>query len=155
MALAPATVQRMPARFNRAPTTCLQPASTTPEETHRPPAQNRGQRIRRRLRTTVVEHRRAASVDQPHPALLSDVFLRPGVPQFVNVRLETVVRVSRPLAEDRAHVQRADVLRLRQFVQGRRRPEMAFSRNPAPKYARNAPRSARNHVSMTCTIRNA
>ena len=35
MALAPTTVQRMPARLNGAPI-CLQPASTTPEEMHRP-----------------------------------------------------------------------------------------------------------------------
>ena len=35
MALAPATVQRMPARLSRAPI-CLHPASTTPDETHRP-----------------------------------------------------------------------------------------------------------------------
>ena len=47
MALAPSTVQRMPARFNRAPTTCLQPTSTPPEETHRPWARNRGQRMGR------------------------------------------------------------------------------------------------------------
>ena len=41
MALAPATVQRMPARLSRAPI-CLHPASTTPDETHRPLARNCG-----------------------------------------------------------------------------------------------------------------
>ena len=35
MALAPATVQRMPARLSRAPI-CLQPASSTPDEMHSP-----------------------------------------------------------------------------------------------------------------------
>ena len=35
MALAPATVQRMPARLSRAPI-CLHPTSTTPDEMHRP-----------------------------------------------------------------------------------------------------------------------
>ena len=34
MALAPATVQRMPVRLSRGPS-CLQPASTTPDEMHR------------------------------------------------------------------------------------------------------------------------
>ena len=41
MALAPATVQRMPAHLSRAPI-CLQPASTTPDEMHRPLARNCG-----------------------------------------------------------------------------------------------------------------
>ena len=41
MALAPVTVQRMPARLSRAPI-CLHPASTTPDETHRPLARNCG-----------------------------------------------------------------------------------------------------------------
>ena len=42
MALAPATDQRMPERFRRLPTMLLQPASTTPEPTHRPWARNSG-----------------------------------------------------------------------------------------------------------------
>ena len=41
MALAPATVQRMPARLSRSPI-CLHPASTTPDEMHRPLARNCG-----------------------------------------------------------------------------------------------------------------
>ena len=41
MALAPATVQRMPARLSRA-RICLQPASTTPDEMHWPLARNCG-----------------------------------------------------------------------------------------------------------------
>ena len=40
MALAPATVQRIPDYFSRAPITVLQPASTTPDPTMRPWARN-------------------------------------------------------------------------------------------------------------------
>ena len=40
MALAPLTDQCMPARLRRAPTACLQPASTMPVATHRPLARN-------------------------------------------------------------------------------------------------------------------
>ena len=36
MALAPFTVQCIPARFNRVPITTLHPASTTPVEVHKP-----------------------------------------------------------------------------------------------------------------------
>ena len=36
MASAPRTVYRIPPRFSRLPTVLLQPASTTPEDTHRP-----------------------------------------------------------------------------------------------------------------------
>ena len=36
MALAPRTVQCIPARFSRVPMATLQPASTTPEEVHSP-----------------------------------------------------------------------------------------------------------------------
>ena len=42
MALAPATVQRIPPRLRRVPTMCLQPPSTTPVATHRPMARNFG-----------------------------------------------------------------------------------------------------------------
>ena len=51
MALAPATVQRMPARLNRAPI-CLQPASTTPEEMH----QALGAELRIAQAVSVPEH---------------------------------------------------------------------------------------------------
>ena len=37
MALAPVTIQCMPARLRRAPTACLHPASTTPDDTQSPP----------------------------------------------------------------------------------------------------------------------
>jgi hypothetical protein len=36
MALDPRTVQCIPARFKRVPIATLQPASTTPEELHKP-----------------------------------------------------------------------------------------------------------------------
>jgi len=42
IASAPETVQRIPARLSRVPMTTLQPASTTPEDTHRPWARNSG-----------------------------------------------------------------------------------------------------------------
>ena len=42
MALAPATLQRMPPRLRRVPMMCLQPPSTTPVATHRPTARNFG-----------------------------------------------------------------------------------------------------------------
>ena len=42
MALEPVTVQCMPARLSRVPMATLQPASTTPEEVHRPWAWNCG-----------------------------------------------------------------------------------------------------------------
>ena len=42
MALAPATVQRMPPRLRRVPMMCLQPPSTTPVATHKPIARNVG-----------------------------------------------------------------------------------------------------------------
>ena len=42
MALAPATLQRMPPRLRRVPMMCLQPPSTTPVATHRPIARNFG-----------------------------------------------------------------------------------------------------------------
>ena len=58
MALAPATVQRMPARLNGAPI-CLQPASTTSEEMHRPLARSAATTARSRpatkLGTTVPD----------------------------------------------------------------------------------------------------
>ena len=56
MALAPATVQRMPAHLSRAPT-CLHPASTTPDEMHRP--------LARKLRCSRNTKPRAGGVVEP------------------------------------------------------------------------------------------
>src|SRR5437867_9791295 len=49
MALAPLTVQCMPARLSRVPTTILQPDSTTPVEVQKPCFSNCGYRMRRRF----------------------------------------------------------------------------------------------------------
>ena len=61
MALVPAIVQCIPARFILVPTVILQPASTTPEPTQSPLARKALYCIRLRLRSTYSPHLRASS----------------------------------------------------------------------------------------------
>jgi hypothetical protein len=86
MAFAPASVQRIPARSSRAPTTTVRPASTTPPDTHGPIARGPGAAHPLALRGHVAE---AAA------GLLARAGVgREGGRQLVEPSLESPARIS-------------------------------------------------------------